>query len=465
MALNQIIPRLAPVLDPEFLPAALWNHTFLDAVRVSRRGAPLRIALERNNGAVSTYETQVLDERHPDANANLHYAERLVKTLLWQRGAFKITIGGPRSIGEYIQKAYRPGGIRAFDAAFMGEQVYEQPFEVVIADADDVPDVQEASIPIGRHLEGCRIGFDAGASDRKVAAVIDGQQVFSEEVIWHPSEQSDPQYHYHQIMAALHHAAAHMPRVDAIGVSSAGIYINNRVMVASLFRGVPRDLFKSEAQDILLRIQKEWEGIPLQAVNDGDVTALAGSMSLNDGCVLGIAMGSDEAGGYVNAEGNVIGWLNELAFAPVDFNPGAPVNEWSGDRGCGGECFSQKAVIRLAPLAGIELDENLTRAEKLKEVQALMAQGDERALKIYQTIGVYLGYAVAHYADVYDLRHVLILGRVTSGVGGQVILEKAHEVLDAEFPALSARVSVNLPNEANRRVGQAIAAASLPVVA
>ena len=264
-------------------------------------------------------------------------------------------------------------------------------------------------------------------------------------------------------MAAMHHAAAHMPRVDAIGVSSAGIYINNRVMVASLFRGVPRDLFKARAQDILLRIQKDWGGVPLVAVNDGDVTALAGSMSLEDGCVLGIAMGSDEAGGYVNAESNIIGWLNELAFAPVDFNPGAPVNEWSGDRGCGGEYFSQKAVIRLAPLAGIELDETRTRAEKLKDVQALMAQGDERALKIYQTIGVYLGYAVAHYADLYRLKHVLILGRVTSGPGGQVILKEAQRVLEAEFPEL-AHISLNLPNEANRRVGQAIAAASLPAV-
>lgn len=463
MALNQVSLKLLPVLDPGFLPAASWNRAFLDAVRASGQGVPLRIALERNNGAISTVETQVFDQGHPHANANLRYVERLVKTLLWQRGAFKITIGGPTSIGQTIQDAYRPGGMRAFDAMFMGEQVYERPFEVIVTQADDVPDAEEVSIPVGRHLEGCRIGFDAGASDRKVAAVIDGHQVFSEEVIWHPSEQADPEYHYHQIMAALHHAAAHMPRVDAIGVSSAGIYINNRVMVASLFRGVPRDLFKRKAQDILLRIQKEWGGVPLEAVNDGDVTALAGSMSLNDGCVLGIAMGSDEAGGYVNAEGNVTGWLNELAFAPVDLNPDAPVNEWSGDRGCGGEYFSQKAVIRLAPLAGIDLDEGLTRAEKLKQVQTRMAQGDQRALKIYQTIGVYLGYAVAHYADTYDLRHVLILGRVTSGAGGQVILEKAHQVLDAEFPALD--VSVNLPNEANRRVGQAIAAASLPVVA
>lgn len=464
MAFELISPRLAPPLDPGFRPAALSNRAFLTAVRRSGKSVPLRIALERDNNNISVFETEALAPDHPQAEANMWYAERLVKTLLWQRGGFQITVGGPRSIGEHIQKVYAPGGQRAFDAAFMGEQVYEHPFKVIVTDADKVPPAREASIPIGRHLEGCRIGFDAGASDRKVAAVINGQEVFSEEVIWLPRDQASPDYHYHQIMAALHHAAAHLPHVDAIGVSSAGIFVNNRVMVASLFRGVPRDLFKSRAQDIFLRIQKDWGGIPLEVVNDGDVTALAGSMSLEDGCVLGIAMGSDEAGGYVNAEGNLTGWLSELAFVPVDFNPDGPVNEWSGDRGCGGEYFSQKAVIRLAPVAGIDLESDKTPAEKLKDVQALMARGDERAVKLYQTIGVYLGYAVGHYADLYDLRHVLVLGRVTSGPGGSIILDKAQEVLKVEFPALLDRIDLNLPNEANRRVGQAIAAASLPII-
>ena len=463
MSLQRIQPRFVPVLDQAFRPAVLWNHAFLDAVRASGGGVPLRVALERDGGAISVYETRVFAPDHELAAANLAYAERLVKMLLWQRGGFKVTVGGPRSIGAYIARACAPGGIRAFDAAFMGDQVYEHPFVIEVTDAGDVPAANERSIPLGRHLDGCRIGFDAGASDRKVAAVIEGQEVFNEEVVWDPRNQSDPMYHYHHIQAALHHAAAHMPRVDAIGVSAAGIYVNNRVMVASLFRGVPRELFKHQAQDTFVRIQRDWGGIPLEVANDGDVTALAGSMSLNDGRVLGIAMGSDEAGGYVSADGNITGWLNELAFAPVDLNPDGPINEWSGDRGCGGEYFSQKAVIRLAPAAGIELDASQTPAERLKAVQAWMDRGDARAARIYETIGCYLGYAVAHYADFYDLRHVLILGRVTSGPGGQRILEKAQEVLHVEFPALAERIRINLPDESNRRVGQAIAAASLPV--
>ena len=465
MSLELIPPKRVPVLDAGFRPAVLWNHAFLDAVRASGWGVPLVIAMERSDGAISVLQTEVFAEDHARAGANLPYVERLVKVLLWQRGGFKIVVGGPRSVGEHIRREYAPGGSRAFDAAFMGDQVYESPFVVEVTDVERVPSAQEASIPLGRHLDGFRIGFDAGASDRKVAAVIDGQEVFSQEVVWDPRNEADPGYHYHQIQSALHHAAAHMPRVDAIGVSSAGIYIDNRVMVASLFRGVPRDLFNERAQDLFLRIKRDWGDVPLEVANDGDVTALAGSMSLNAGRVLGIAMGSDEAGGYVNAEGNITGWLSELAFAPVDLNPNAPINEWSGDRGCGGEYFSQKAVIRLAPLAGIELDESQTPAERLKTVQSLMAQADDRAVKIYQTIGSYLGYAVAHYADFYDLRHVLILGRVTSGPGGQLILEGARQVLTAEFPVLLEQTTLNLPDEANRRVGQAIAAASLPLIA
>jgi predicted NBD/HSP70 family sugar kinase len=101
--------------------------------------------------------------------------------------------------------------------------------------------------------------------------------------------------------------------------------------------------------------------------------------------------------------------------------------------------------------------------ERLKEVQVLMAKGDERAAKIYETIGVYLGYALAHYAGFYNFKDVLILGRVTTGKGGDFVLDKAREVLKQEFPELAAKISLHVPDEKSRRVGQAVAAASLPV--
>lgn len=317
---------------------------------------------------------------------------------------------------------------------------------------------------LGRHLEGCRIGFDLGATDRKVAAVIDGRVVFSEEALWDPRNATDPIYHFNEIMASLRSAASHMPRVDTIGGSCAGVYINNRPRVASLFRGVPKDLFDAKITRLFLDLKEAWNGVPFVVVNDGEVTALAGSMSLDDNAVLGIALGSSQAGGYVTLNGEITTWLNELAFAPVDYDPQAPVDEWSGDGGVGSQYFSQQAVFRLAPVAGIQLDEKLGPAERLKIVQAMLHEGDELARKVFETIGVYVGYGVAYYADFYDLRHVLILGRVMSGDGGSVILTKAQEVLNVEFPELAGRIKLHLPDEATRRVGQAVAAASLPAL-
>ncbi len=456
--LELISPRISLPLDDGFRPAVLANQNY--QAQVQPVGIPLAIGLERGDGEFSRFETSVYPEDHPKAGANLQYVERLVKFLLWQRGGFRVYIGGPRNIGEHIRKCYAPDGPRKFDDHFMGEQVYERTFEVVACDADEVPPVRESGKLLGRNLDGCRIGFDLGASDRKVSAVVDGKVVYSEEVVWEPGKHADLEYHYREIMTALKTAAGKMPRVDAIGGSSAGIYIDNRPMVASLFRSIPQDRF-GEVKNLFQRIRDEM-GVPLEIINDGDVTALAGSMSLEDNSILGIAMGSSEAVGYVDRNGRIMGWLNELAFAPVDYSPHAAVEEWSGDIGCGASYFSQQCVFRLAPKAGIETPTGLTDADRLKFIQGKLEAGHEGAEKIWQSMGVYLGYGLAHYADFYDIKHVLILGRCTSGRGGDLILEGAKGVLRTEFPELSERIHLQLPDERSRRVGQSIAAASLP---
>ena len=455
-----IHPQTKPPLDEQFRPAVLANRHF--HARLKQAGTPLIIGLERGGEEISRYETAILPEGHPEAEANLQFVERSVKFLLWQRGGFRVYIGGPLSIGEYIRKCYAPDGERTFDYQFMGEQVYETTFEVVPCSLDEVPASREAGKPLGRHLDGCRIGFDLGASDRKVSAVIDGNVVYSEEVVWEPRKHADPEYHYREILSALKTAANKMPRVDAIGGSSAGIYIDNRPMVASLFRSIPKERF-DKVKNLFLRIRDEI-GVPLEVINDGDVTALAGSMSIEENGILGIAMGSSEAAGYVNPEGHIMGWLNELAFAPIDYSPYAPVDEWSGDIGCGASYFSQQCVFRLAPKAGIEIPADLTDADKLKFVQEKLEAGHEGATKIWQSMGVYLGYGLAHYADFYDMQHILVLGRCTSGRGGDLILENAKAVLEQEFPELGERIRIQLPDEKSRRVGQSIAAASLPAL-
>jgi predicted NBD/HSP70 family sugar kinase len=453
-------PAVVPPLDSHFRPIALGQRAYARAVADSKRGVPLALALERNDGHTSVFQTEIAAPGTNLDDATRRYVERLVKFLLWQIGGWKLTVGGPREIGGFLAATYSPQGARAFDVELL-ERVYERPFIVEAVDLAQVPAARESSVALGGHLDGCRIGFDLGASDYKLAAVRDGEPVFTTEIPWDPKNQPDPDWHYRKINEGLKLAAQHLPRVDAIGGSSAGIYIDNRVMVASLFRAVPSAIFADQVKPLFLNLQKEW-GVPLEVANDGDVTALAGAMSLKEDGVLGVALGSSQAAGFLDRHGCITGWLNELAFAPVDFNPRAPADEWSGDLGCGVQYFSQQAVGRLLAPAGIEVDPKLGLPEKLKHVQALMAQGDARARKIYETIGVYLGYAVAQYATMYDYRHLLVLGRVTTGEGGEVIVSKATEVLRTEFAELASALSLHLPDEKSKRVGQAVAAASLP---
>jgi len=460
MSLQLVPPRVQPPLDKNFRPAILANQNFQR--EVESIGAMLVLGLERSGNEFSRFETKVYPEDHPNFEANYQYIERIVKFLLWQRGGHKLYVGGSHKIADYLRKIYSADGARSFDYKFMGEQVYEKDFTVIACDADEVPASHETGKRLGRNLQGHRIGFDLGASDRKVSAVVDGTPIYSEEVVWEPRKNSTPDYHYREIMAALKTAASKMPRVDAIGGSSAGIYIDNRPMVASLFRGIPQEKF-GEIKNMFLRIREEM-GVPLEVINDGDVTALAGSMSIEDNGILGIALGSSEAAGYVNAEGHIMGWLNELAFAPIDYSPNAPDEEWSGDKGCGASYFSQQCVFRLAPKAGIEIPADVTDAEKLKDVQEKLEAGHEGALKIWQSMGIYLGYGIAHYADFYDIKHVLILGRCTSGCGGDLLLEGVKKVFETEFPELLQKIELHLPDEKVRRVGQSVAAASLPVI-
>ena len=454
-------PTVAPPLDPDFRPISLGNREYRKLVSTAAAKVPFALALERNDGHRSVWLTDILPFGAGHEAATRVYAERLVKFLLWQIGGWKITVGGPREIGDFIGQVYSRGGARAFDVKLM-EQVYEKPFEVEPVEPSRLPPPRESSVALGGHLDGCRIGFDLGASDYKIAAVKEGEVVFTTEIPWDPRNQSDPAWHYRKISDGLRLAARHLPRVDAIGGSSAGIYIDNKVMVASIFRAVPAELFARKVKPLFLDLRQEW-GVPFEVVNDGDVTALAGAMALRENGVLGIAMGSSQAAGFLNAEGRISGWLNELAFAPVDYNPNAAADEWSGDRGCGVQCFSQQAVVRLAGAAGIPLPEGHP-AVQLEFVQDLHRQGDPRSSKIFETVGVYLGYALPHYAERYSFRHLLVLGRVTSGAGGDLILQKAKEVLRADFPELAQNLSLHLPDEKSKRVGQAVAAASLPEI-
>ncbi len=443
-----------PKLDPTFVPFGVWRQAYLKGAK-----KPISIAVERDKGQISVRHSFI--HGTPEmAEADYRYVERYVKFLLWSLGGFRITVCGCSEIAQQLQKAYCAEGERAFDCTFFF-QLYEQKLEILDRPLEECPTPNETPKPIGGHLEGCRIGFDAGGSDRKVSAVIDGETVYSEEVVWFPKLEADPNYQYNEILSAFRTAASKMPRVDAIGVSSAGVFIGNAPMVSSLFIKVPRERW-AEVKTIYDRAGAEIGDVPVVVANDGDVSALAGAMGLGRGKLMGLAMGTSEAVGYVDADMNVLGWISELAFAPVDLQSGAMADEWSTDLGVGCKYFSQDAVIKLAPAAGITLEEHLSPAEKLKAVQELMAQDDPRAAAIFETIGSYLAYSVVLYDQFYDMEYMMIMGRVMSGKGGEIVLDVCNRILREEFPEIAARIHVSLPDEKTRRVGQSVAAASLP---
>jgi len=446
----------SPRLDPTFIPFGVWREAYLkDASQ------PIAIAVERDNGQISVHKTFI--HGTPEMKeADYRYVERYVKFLLWSIGGFKVFICGCSELAQKLQAAYKVGGEREFDFTFV-DQLYEKVLEIVDLPLAECPAANETAVPMGGHMDGCRIGFDAGGSDRKVSAVIDGECVYSEEVIWFPKLNEDPDYHYGHILEAFQTAASKMPRVDAIGVSSAGDYIDNEPRVASLFIKVPRENW-DKVKTIYTRAAEAIGDVPLVVANDGDVSALAGAMGLGKGKLMGLAMGTSEAVGYVDKDQNVLGWINELAFAPVDLQATAMQDEWSTDYGVGCKYFSQDAVIKLAPWAGIELPEDLTLAEKLKFVQKLMEADDERAIAVFETIGAYLAYTTVLYSQFYDIEYMMLLGRVMSGKGGDTILRVCNEILADEYPELAAKCTVTLPDEKMRRVGQSVAAASLPKI-
>ncbi|MFZ5890778.1 MAG: ROK family protein [Myxococcota bacterium] len=456
------VPRIVSPLDPGFRPISLARRAFREEIARARTSAWLTFALERDQGQVSIVREAVFADAHPLASHNAAYAERLLKSLLWQRGAGRVLVSGPSSAVAELAETYSPSGARAFDAAFFGN-VYERTFSVEPTREDQLPRARERARPLGGDFRGCRIGFDAGGSDCKVAALADGEVVYADEFAWEPKAHDDPRYHLAMVHDCIRTARTKLAGLDAIGVSSAGIYVNNQTRVASLFRRVPKAAFDEHIRNIYADLEQQW-GVPVEVANDGDVAALAGSLELGSGSLLGLAFGTSLAAGFVDEERRILGWLNELAFAPLDLAEAAPRDEeWSGDCGTGVQYLSQDAALRLAASANLELKAG-TKAERLRELQLRAEDNERAAISVFETMGVYLGYALLDYAEFYPMRNVLLLGRVTSGVAGGELLKAAQHVLSAEAPALLERVTLHLPAEAQRRVGQATAAASLPVL-
>lgn len=413
-----------------------------------------QVALVRPDGCARL--TLFLHTRADMAAADELYTDRLVKTSLWMQGGYRLLTDDETTLRR-LQAAYAPTGARAFDQAFMSD-IFGRPFSVEYA--QQLPPAYDTPRRIGGARDGCRIGIDLGGSDRKAAAVRDGTVLYTEEVVWAPKKHSDPSYHYREITAALRAAAAHLPRVDAVGFSTAGVVLEDRVRRSSLFLHLSEADRKAQGYEMLLHAVRDTFGeIPCAVCNDGDVTALAGAMSMERSNLLGIAMGTSEAGGFVQADGSITGWLNELAFLPVDIHPQAPIDPWSGDRGVGERYFSQEGVLRLAQENGL-MPEGDTPAERLRCVQTLAQKGDWRAEAVFAELGRLLGLTLPWYRRLTGCEAVLLLGRVISGRGGDLLVDACRNTLCG----LENRLEILLPDESFRRLGQAAAAAMLPTI-
>ncbi|WGK69399.1 hypothetical protein P0082_00650 [Candidatus Haliotispira prima] len=451
--------KYKPILDPDYLPMIEFERRYQE---MARAAGPVRytLTLVRSPHQVARQEV-LLSLATGTEQQSLLYLNRFIKTMLWLYGGYRLYANLPVAWIDRLQKDFSGTGKQKFDVEFIVEGIFDRHLEIIRCEPEHMPAPSIESSEIGRKSGGLRLGFDLGGSDKKIAAIADGKVLFADSIIWDPYPQTDLDWHRREIRELYELGARKLPGpAEAIGGSVPGIVMNNEIKISSLFRGIMDEIGREESRGVFWAESKGIFGdIPYCLANDGDVTALAGAMTLGRNNLLGIAMGTSQAAGYANAKGAVNSWFNELAFVPVDLGPNRALDEWSQDRGTGAEYFSQQAIIRLAPKAGILLPPELDKPGKLALIQEQLRQAHAGAEAIFRTIGCYLGYAIPWYHRFYGMENVLLLGRVLKGEGGRILIAEAEKILADEFPALELSLCTLTDEEILH--GQAIAAASL----
>ena len=449
-----------PILDPNYLPMIEFERQYQAAAQEAGLMMNCVLSLVKNPRQVARQEFQIslaplLQER------TMLYLNRFVKSMLWLYGGYRFYSNLPLELTRKLQALFSGQGQQKFDAEFIVEGIFERKLEFCHCALKDMPAPCSEAASVGGKSGGRRLGFDVGGSDKKIAAIAQNNVVFADSIIWDPYPQTDLAWHRREMRELLELGASKLAGgIEAVGGSAPGIIMDDEVKVSSLFRGLNDESQRAESRAMFREmVWQVFGNIPFRLANDGDVTALAGAMILNKNKLLGIAMGTSQAAGYANERGAINSWFSELAFVPVDMGPQRAQDEWSKDWGVGAEYFSQQAVIRLAPKAGIELPPALPKPEKLALVQEKLKEGHAGAADIYRTIGVYLGYALPWYHRFYGMENVLLLGRVLKGEGGKSIIAAAEKVLEDDFPQLN----LQLFTLGDERIlhGQAMAAAAL----
>jgi predicted NBD/HSP70 family sugar kinase len=478
-----VTPKVKAPLDPGFAPVVLAKREYRKAAADCKD--TLNFALPRADGCARG-ELKVFPTDDPRYQASVILAGVMIQETIWRCGASALQLAGPEGICNTVKTAFSKGGSYEFEADVMPKAngTPEKVFEVkIVASAGDLPAAKDTPQTCGKDANGCRLAFDLGKSDIKTVAIKDGEVLDSAETEWDVTN-PDPQYHFDAIVAAMKKTIANAEakgfgKIQAVGGSATGtVGAGNEATWCDIFPNVPPDVYKEKVVDIFKRIAKEVAGdVPLKVINDGEVTALAAVQKIKKGNVMGISMGSSEGGGYANADGNLMGWINELCYIKLDMNPQAPTDPWTkgAHRGMSHMYLGQRGATKNAfkicevpenykyPHADMCTIKHEDHAQCLKLVQKAMVDNPEKASDLYKTCGVYLGYGLAQYCEHYKIDHVMILGRVSKGAGGDLMLKIASEVLETEFPDLP-KITFHTADDHFKAVGQCIAAAALPVI-
>jgi len=473
-------PKVAAPLDPNFAPLVLGKRQYLAAAKDASCAEKLEWALLRDDGC-ARYSLPVFPEGSEHAEASSALACFLLQEMLWQRSASELRLVGPAWICNAVKAAFSDSGAHKWEVKIMPSVcgTPDKAFQVNIVSSSELPEEKNMPQETGKSAKGCRLAFDLGKSDLKTVAVKDDEVLYSKETEWDVTN-PDPEYHIGMIVTAMKLAKEKLPHVDAIGGSATGpISANNEARFCDCFPNVPPDVYKAKVVNVFARIAKEVAGdVPLKVVNDGEVTAIAAYQKIKQGNVFGLSMGSSAGAGYADADGNLNGWINEMCHTKLDLNPEAHADPWSEftHTGLAHMYLGQRACTKFVSKLGIDVPEHMVyphpnmctvrhedHANCLKLIQKAMADPAQEAkvTPLYETVGVYLGYALAQWAESYKIDHVMILGRVSKGKGGDIMLATAQKVLQTDFPELP-KIKFHTADDHFKAVGQCIAAAALP---
>ena len=403
---------------------------------------PYLLTIQRGKDISYTYHG-----RHNDnMEESFYYLKKILLTLIWLVGGTEVKFNGDSFFFDFAKQ--RIGNDEELLISISRrERIFNTPFSFIHT-KQVYPDVCSWTKLSGEE-KGCRIGFDEGGSDRKVTAIIDGKDVFSEEVLWTPKVESDYRYHYQGILESLKHAASHLPHIDSIGVSTAGIVFNNQLLEPTLFRSVPQEEKNHYVRPIFIDIaKKEFNNVPIFVHNDGDVSAFGGSLLFKKDNIVGLAFGTGLASGYCS-HSSFNGWINEWGKIPLDYSASAYSHYDLKVKGAGTEYLSQKGIIRLCQNAGLSFSGPLPK--QLVEIQKEAEKDNPLVLECYKERGEYLGSALCFFHRFLPFTSVLTLGRVRTGRGGEYLLLGAREYLKAH--SLSS-IEVFTSDEHFRRLGQ-----------